>query len=150
MLFGMGWFSHCSCCTMTPPKRRCNKIYEKVCFIILYYSDSPSKSDNDEIEWYELLWWSGILPWLAHADLRTARVDPFAPNRVWWTVRGNGTHTGSSSRSVFVGSHGELVPQRHMRPLDVGQPPQWWPFNKLNLLNHVMLFYFRKTLAKDM
>lgn len=25
-----------------------------------------------------------------------ARVDPFEPNRVWWTVRGNGTHTGQA------------------------------------------------------
>ena len=31
-----------------------------------------------------------------HGPVPWARVDPFEPNRVWWTVRGNGTHTGQA------------------------------------------------------
>lgn len=35
--------------------------------------------------------------WLTHhGPVPWARVDPFEPNRVWWTVRGNGTHTGQA------------------------------------------------------
>eukprot|EP00434_Breviolum_minutum_P011973 symbB.v1.2.010557.t1/scaffold694.1/size172116/20 len=41
----------------------------------------------------------------ASAQFHDFRVDPFAPNRVWWTVRGNGTHTGEA----LPGSDAELV-----------------------------------------
>ena len=33
----------------------------------------------------------------ASAQFHDFRVDPFEPNRVWWTVRGNGTHTGQAT-----------------------------------------------------
>lgn len=41
----------------------------------------------------------------ASAQFHDFRVDPFEPNRVWWTVRGNGTHTGQA----VPGSDAELV-----------------------------------------
>ncbi|CAK8990113.1 unnamed protein product [Durusdinium trenchii] len=41
----------------------------------------------------------------ASAQFHNFRVDPFQPNRVWWTVRGNGTHTGRA----LPGSDAELV-----------------------------------------
>ncbi|OLQ15674.1 hypothetical protein AK812_SmicGene62 [Symbiodinium microadriaticum] len=41
----------------------------------------------------------------ATAEFHHFRVDPFEPNRVWWTVRGAGTHTGDA----MPGSDAELL-----------------------------------------
>ena len=148
MLFGMGWFSHCSCCTMTPPKKDATKSTVKVRFIIIVVTLHAKATTMkwrdvncyDDLvccrEWHTqicaLLGWTPLHPIACGG--RCGATEPTLGKLFQVSFCGFTRGVGATT-SHEAAWHGPTTPMMTIRQ---------------NLLNHVMLFYFGETLAKDM